>query len=504
MAYPSMPLSLALVNRVQRQQTRARQDPFAAAYVTSSIEISPMSRVWQWALVATGAAIVIFQLFVPPILGVADNGDFPKLSRHACIGPLDPARYPLFDYYTPRYAIRSQYCGSIMATSAVIPLYISLAPAGWFLPRGEYDLRFLGALYALLFLGAFFLFLRLVSQPPLVAMFALVVFFSAAYVPIFSTFYMDTAALIFLLWSVVLGIHVLSSRRVGLGAFASLTAALLFLATSKVQHSLEALCFVPLFWFRFERKAFPAVWARAAASVVVIAGSLVFLATSSPWYRAISFYDSLFFKFLPASENPAAALAKLGLDASFVQYIGRHSYSPGTHMQEEPYAIAFGKQVTLTKMLRFLLVNPKVVASAMRHDLEEGSLVRVRMEIGAREYRLGNYQPESGHLPEAQSHVLALWPAAKAALYARRPWSYLGFCFTLVALLWLAAWFQGPARAPAVLGVAVLTALLPTTFAPPFFDAVDTGRHLFLFNCVLDLCACTLLALAIRLAKPRP
>jgi hypothetical protein len=53
---------------------------------------------WHIALLAAAAVIIVIQLFVPPILGVADNADFEKLSRHACIGPEDKNDFPLWDY----------------------------------------------------------------------------------------------------------------------------------------------------------------------------------------------------------------------------------------------------------------------------------------------------------------------------------------------------------------------------------------------------------------------
>jgi hypothetical protein len=458
-----------------------------------------MPRKWLIAWLAGGALIICLQLLVPPILGVADNCDFDKLSGHACIGPADKDHYPYFNYYAPKYVIQRKYCGSIIPTSAVVPLFISIAPARWFLPAGEYDLRFLGLLYAVIFLGVFAMFLTKADPSPPVAAFVMLVFFSAVYVPLFSTFYMDTAAFVFLLWTIMLAVRILTEPKPGIASFAALVVAVLLVATTKLQHATVAACFLPVFWLRLGRTFFPSVWVRLAATIMVFVGIGIYLHSASPWYRAIALYDGLFFKFLPATDHPTDELRKFGLDASFDQYIGKHAYSEGNHMQEQSFALAFGRKVTVPKMTAFLIVHPKVVIRALWHDLEEASLERVRMKIGDREYRLGNYEANSGHTPESQSSFLTPWSTLKLAVYARRPLVYLGYCLVLVGLLWAAAWRQVSGRAEALIGAGILTAILPATFAPAFLDAVDTGRHLFLFNVVLDIGACSFVWLAVRL-----
>ena len=223
-----------------------------------------------------------------------------------------------------------------------------------------------------------------------------------------------------------------------------------------------------------------------------------FEVTPEAWYQAIALYDGLFFKFLPASSNPVADISNLGLDPQFIQYIGQHSYSPGTHMQEERFALAFGKVVTLPKVAWWVLTHPAVAFQALVHDLDEASLERVRMKIGSTEYRLANYEREAGYPANSQSGFLALWSKCKLALYKDRPWIFLGYILVLVVGLFAAALFQPADRGRALAGVISLTAMLPAAFIPAFFDAVDMGRHLFLFNALLDVCACVLLWLVLR------
>jgi len=154
--------------------------------------------------------------------------------------------------------------------------------------------------------------------------------------------------------------------------------------------------------------------------------------------------------------------------------------------------------VTLPKMSWFLLTHPGADLKVLPHDPEEASLERVGMKIGETEYRLGNYERTAGKGANAQSGFLVLWSECKLAMYARRPFVFAGYVLIVSAGLVAAALYQPLDRGRAVLGALVLIAMLPASFVPAFFDGGDTGRHLFLFNCVLDLCACAAFWLWLR------
>jgi hypothetical protein len=445
-------------------------------------------------LLAAAAVLIVVQLFVPPVLGVADNCDFEKLRRASCLGPVDPASYPYFDYYEPAYAVRTEYCAAISPSSAEIPLALSMLPSRLFAGKDHYDLRFLAAIYAVLLLLAFWRLTALVR--PAVSMAALLVFFTAVYVPMFSTFYKDTATLVCLAWCVPLTIALLKAKRASWRDVAALTLAAFLLGASKTQYLLLPFCFVPVFL-----ASRGTLWQRTVPVAILTAGMAWYAMQGSPWYAAIALYDGLFYKFLPASKNPAADMTDLGLGTRYEQYVGQHAYTNGTRMQEEPYALAFGRVITVPKMVAFLIERPAIVVRAMSHDLEEASLERVRMKIGAREYRLGNYTRASGRLAEQQSGFLTLWSSLKFRLLARRPGIYLAWIVGLVGVLWFAASRQAERRRECIAGAAAITLMLPAIFFPAFLDAVDTGRHLLLFNMAADMIAVA--AFALLLPKRR-
>lgn len=470
---------------------------------SSPVGAHTRARFWncyEWALLLLCAALVAVQLFVPPSLGVADNNDFPKLMGRYCLG--DPGAHPLFDYVSLTYRRAPSSCwDSGLLTSAVLPVDVGLLLARPFLPPGRFDLRWLGAVYALMFLAAFYAFQVLIRplRPvprlllPLVALF---LFAGAAYVPWFNSFYFDTASYVGLLLCAVAVCWLVFSPAVSAWEYLLTAALVLFFAMSKSQHAPLALWILPCFWLSFRRTRFPARWLRWLVTVVIAAGVVIMLVRVPREYSTINSYNALFYQALPRSAHPANDLRDLGLDRSLLQYVGKHAFLPDSPVQTPAQIDAFAAMLSPSKLALYFLSHPKTAVKALGYALREGSLQRVRMEIGSRQYRLGNYERSSGHPPESQSHFLTQWSDWKAAVFGNRPVRYAAYTIVLFAALWLLALRRpNPARPRIVLLMAVLTAMTGTALLIVLFDGVDTGRHLFLFNALLDVAVCAGVAL---------
>ena len=440
--------------------------------------------IYEWALLAVCAGLVGWQLFVPPSLGVADNNDFAKLIGRVCLG----GEHPLFEYVSFEYHQATEYCwDSGLITSAVLPLRLAMAAAS------RFDLRCLGAVYAMLFLGAFAALQRFARglRPVarlIVPLSAVVVFCGASYIPWFNSFYFDTASYIFLWFTILLFLRMLLRERVTTGDFLmALVSALLF-ETSKSQHTALALPLIACFWLRLGRAQFPGIPWRIGATVTVMAAAVVMFASAPPWYQTVNSYNALFYQSLPHSRDPAADIAQLGMEPAMVRYVGKHSFLPDSPMQDAREIERLGRFISVRSLTHYYLSHPRIAGLVFRSALAEGSLQRVRMQIGARQYRLGNYEKSVGKPPEAQSHFLDLWSDSKAAVFGNRPMLYACYAAGLLAALWILS-----VRARVTALAAIWTAMVALAAVLVMFDGVDTGRHLFLFNAMLDMTACGLL-----------
>ena len=60
-----------------------------------------------WSALAVAAAILVFQILVPPAIGLADNGDFAKITRKCGLyPPVDDLSVSAFRYIHLHYNLR--------------------------------------------------------------------------------------------------------------------------------------------------------------------------------------------------------------------------------------------------------------------------------------------------------------------------------------------------------------------------------------------------------------
>lgn len=472
----------------------------------------PARTFWRWyegVLLLLFGVLAAAQLFIPPYLGVADNNDFPKLMGHFCLGR---DGHPLFEYAHFSFQTDPKYCwDSQLPTSALLPAAAAVGIAGVFLPPGDFDLRILGGIYAGLFILFFWLLQRSVrglhpwarlSMPPLF----LLVFNTATHVPAFSTFYFDTASFVFLLLSSVAVCRLVLRDAIPLWEYLLAAAAVVLFTTSKSQHTVLGLLMIPAFLMSFQRTRFPAKPVRIGAAVCIGAGAVMMFAVTPRWYQTTASYNALFYQCLPRSSDPAGDLAALGLDPGMIQYVGKHAFLPDAPLQTQQQVEDLTPKLSAGRMIRYFVTHPRVAMLVLESALGEGGHQRVRMVIGDRLYRLGNYEQSAGKAPESQSGFLDIWSTAKAFVFGGRGWLYGLYTLGLLAAAWHVGWHQ-PARYRLRMCVlaGMITLMVAASAGVTLFDGVDTGRHLSLFNTLLDLCLCGTIGcfLHTEAAKPR-
>ncbi len=454
--------------------------------------------IYEWTLWALCAGLILCQLFVPPSLGLADNADYAKLIGRVCLG----GEHPLFEYVGFEYHRAPNYCwNSGLLTSAVLPFRVALTASKPF-SGDRFDMRWLGAVYGLLFLLAFAALQKLTrglrfAPRLLVPASALVFFCGASYIPWFNSFYFDTASYVFLWYATLAFLRLTLRESIRTWDYLAALACVLLVETSKSQHTALALPLIPCFWLRYGRPTFPRLALRIAATVAVAGAAVVMFATAPPWYQTVSSYNALFYQSLPHSNDPAGDLAHLGLGPGMARYVGKHAFLPDSPMQDADETVRLGRLISVRSLTFYYLSHPRVAALVFRSALAEGSLQRVRMQIGTRQYRLGNYEKSVGKPPEAQSHFFDFWSDLKAAVFGNRPVLYACYAAALLTALWILTLSQPAGPRPRLIAIAAIwTAMVVLAAVLVMFDGIDTGRHLFLFNAMLDMTACGLLCFA--------
>ena len=436
----------------------------------------------------TGAAalILFWQLMLPPVAGIADNGDFGKLLGRFGLGSGKTFVYAdTRFFFADENRYRSGFCSSELLL--IVP---ALAINRVISRDGFFDLRIMGAVHGWLFLLAVFLFAPLVDSAA-IGLAALLLFTDFMYVGFFNSFYMDAASILFTLLAAVFYLRAMRWRRPAdsLGLAVSMALAVL----SKSQYAILGPWFAVLFW---TGRGFLAGGRRivaAAASLALLASAWVSYRYLAPeGYADKAVFTVIFSQILPAAKDPDRALSELGLDPSYRQWIGLQAYSPGVPLDQPAFYADFHRKTSLGKIARFYLRHPADAWTALGTALDEAGSFRSP---------LGNFDSRSGKPPAAKYESFQLVSGWKRRIFYRHGARLAVFAAVLTgllpAMLWRhrrklpdGAWWGGAALAAMALSTLIVSALA---------DVYDQFRHEVVAFAMLDM---VLLALAWR-QKPK-
>jgi hypothetical protein len=455
----------------------------------------------EWILLALLAGLLAVQLVVPPIVGLADNGDFSRVAGPLGIFPpeeLGDAAF--FSWIVPQYRfeperiwIRGLCCYSSQTLLELAALPVGLATS----PPGRFDLRATGIVNGLGFLAAMgLLFVALRPLHPALSILGgllLVFMFSdVTYVSLFNSFYTEPAALIFLV--AALGFALLLARTpnppawlvAGYFLFAAL------LATSRPQNALLGFFLVPL-GVRLARYEGDRRFRRRVvvlAALAVCAVSFLYSRSTPRLLRRIYLFNAVFRELLPNSPDPRRDLAELGLSPDLSRLAGISGFSPEAPVADDHFQRVFG-HVTYRTLAAFYATRPARIWRA----LERGAGQAFEM----RPFRLGNYARETGEPPGSENWNFSAWSQTKVRLAPGR----LGFviAYFLVSLLvGLHLRLKGMTPAGRAAGEIWIALVLVAAFqfaVSSVMTGAESRRSFFLFNAAFDL---TVVALCLRVA----
>jgi hypothetical protein len=427
------------------------------------------------------AAIVAYQAILPPVVAVANNGDFGKVTGRFGIWP----RHEGWNFASATLDIQPdrRWKSGFFSTENALAR-AALALNGLFSKdAGSFDLRWIGIVHGALWLLALWLFTPLLSgRPPKVqaAVYALLLSMlcDVMYVGLLNSFYMDEAAHIFLLLAVAAYLRVLCRRRGGDLVFAVICA--LALTTSKGQHAPLGVWFALL--LLATRPMFPG-WKRrvldAAAFALILVAALMLWKSAPPDYTLYSYYNVTFLEILPDSKNLAGTMKDLDLDPSYVRCIGKNAFDPASGMSSEEFRRSLARKLSLGKLGRFYLKHPSDAYRTMRNGLALGG----RQRFGA-----GNFDMSAGFPPYTESNAFSLWSGFKCATFFGRGGLYMA-CIAGLAAIFLSLLIAGRSMLPAgsVLAGFALLGMELTELGATLADAAEMDRHLLVSFAIFDI-----------------
>jgi hypothetical protein len=453
-------------------------------------------------LLALFGAALAFQLLMPPIVGLADNGDFSRVASPLGIfPPEDLGDRAFFAWIVPHYRfdarriwIRGLCCYSSQTGLAALALPLGLVTA----PRGRFDLRATGVVNGLALVGALVLLLAALRPLPLfprglAGLLLVVVFTDVGYVSLLNSFYTEPAALVFFLAALALALLLARTSEPPVWLAGAFFLASVLLATSRPQNAPLGFFLAVLGW-RIVRYDDPSRRRLVVLAAVLLGvASFAYSRSTSPLLERIYRFNAVFRVLLPDSAEPQRDLAALGLPPQFARWIDLPGFSAQAPVNDTAFQRDFG-HVGYRRLALFYAARPARVWKLLDRGASEAFEMR---PDGA-----GNFAQETGAPPFAVSGSFSAWSRAKAKFLPRQ----VEFvALYLLGSLAAAIHLRGKAtsnvtrRAAEVWIAFVLIAAFQFGVASVMTGATSR-RSFFFFNAVFDV---TLIALLVRISDLR-
>jgi hypothetical protein len=434
--------------------------------------------VLRWLVFSVVAAILAFQLFVPPIVGLSDQGDFGRMIGRFGYGPADKSvplsagfvqakyvrdpstRIPILEQAGPEYL----FVGSAVALSRLVS-------------NGVLDIRMVGFVHFLAFLAAFAWLLRVTG--PITWIVAAIALTDIGYAAYWNSFYTEPATcIVFLLLAAEsIGMcQTISAWQLGRWCFWAA-----MLEWSKSSNYPLAAVLVPLaLYLGWRGKNTRLVGALGAFAIAAFA--ILTMQTRPKPMRQATTYNSIFMAILPESPTPAADLQELGLDPRLVSFSGTGAWTPRTAFPAL-YDHILLDNVTGATVARFYLRHPARIWRRAKALLPAAFSLRPEW--------CGNFEASAGRPPGAKARNFTLW-----SMFHERILAPVGRWILIALVLAPALALRRGLHSKflAALAAGALIAFLTAACG----DAWDNVKHMFLFNLLLDATLISALALLPR------
>jgi hypothetical protein len=360
------------------------------------------SRIIQLLLALTFAgALVGWQLFFPPIIGLADQGDFLRL-----LGPLGYAPVPKgpeheFSYVTRKYVQDPGYrtprfeqlSSEIILAKTAVALHNLVAS-----PK-TFDITLFGLVHMVLFLVALarlFYVTQGLAMPWVIWALMILVLTDTAYVAYWNSLYTEPASCIWFLFLLAESITFCTSERITLWSVVRWNIFAALWITAKMQN--VPLCLplaaysLGIAWRALDRRI---QWAAIAGVVAMLAAGAIMYRALRPAPRVMPVYGLVFYGILPGSPDPQSDLIALGLNPDYARYSGTLPWSPDTGVADEALVNAVLTKVTPLRVAAFYLKRP---ARMWRHVKP-----LLPTYLSLRPESCGNFDISAGRPPGAEA-----------------------------------------------------------------------------------------------------
>lgn len=446
--------------------------------------------------VLLAAVIVGWLLFVPPIHGLADNGDFYRAINSNGLYKLHNT---YLDYVAPKYGIYQYFNENHAAIFSSQPVFVKTALFlnQVFYSRKIFDLRFMGLVYYLLFLGAIYLLTKaLVASKRrlrsyVIAALVVVVFGDSSFTLYFNTFFAEPEMYLMLLYAaaaLLLLARGCYRRQWPLILVYFVAAGLL--VTSKQQNAPLALSFMvgafgllTLLKSRGRRLALVGLMAA-----LIGAGGYTYAHINS-YFSDINNYHAFTHGVLMYSDQDASqAIKNYGISEQF-GLMRDEDYYTEKYTAIKPSGKYVSQQLlskyNLPWLFKYYALHLKQFEALLDVSAKDFMLTQVKVT--------GDYVKAAGHKPRAQLTFFTTYSATMGAFFPGRFAFILLLAISFIGVYAISAYFgfknhrsENIVRFFLVVALMTISVFVPITSVIGSGD-VDLAKHLFMAPVSMDL-----------------
>jgi hypothetical protein len=444
--------------------------------------------------------VLVYQLFIPPIVGLADNGDFARIIDKVGILPGNNKEY--LGNINLQFPIDFHYNIKGYQSSELIFVLGSILINALISKDGQFHLLVLGAVHLVAIIASLAVVAYGISgttrRAKWVVFVALLVFFTdVGYAAYLNSIYSEPASIIFL--ALTIGIILLIAMKidrapVGFGWVLLYFISSFLFVIAKPQNAAMGIPLAILGYWIIKHSQPPKIlekqrtlmaWTFSVGLVVI---SFLFFAFGLPrYYRSGDLWNSVFLEIVGNSQHPQQDLAELGLPAKMIVYQGTYAFSEGVNRNDWE---AFQHSWLYFKIFKFYLVHPNRLFSLMNSTTSSAFELQPP--------NLGNFVSSETFGSYDKSQAFAFWNKLRAALLPHSIWTLVGLLLINLAAVGVKILKFDHQNSQKLISALHLTIIfmavlqyLTVIMAEGTFELV---KHMFLFNSLLDISFVFLLA----------
>lgn len=440
--------------------------------------------------------ILLNTLFVYPIIGKCDNGDFGRLLLYGGLWDLSTTYEGIYDRFVHlNYIISKSHMfiffgknwvsGSILLKLAV---FISLLLHQF--DNRLFNIRYLAFVYSVIFLWGIFLivnFKRLSTLLKAVVGICIILFFTdTSYVSYFNSFYGEAGTIVFFFLNIGTYFNLITKEKPLIRHFVYFFIASAGFLTSKAQE-------LPLLVFMLVIYAGLFIYYKEKNyRKCIIIGSLLVTILCSAAYISLTdrmnqnnIYQSVFLGVLRGSESPEKDLEELGVDKKFMVFYGKSFYNrhSGHDPVGEEMLREFYPKVSPMKILVFYIKHPSRLWQKIVESAEGAYAFKTP---GPWNFAKGQYDPNKA-VNTFRTNLVNNYPKIHRNIFVFILFSLIYFTITLIYFI------KNKSRDLRLL-ILMLLFILVSGASQLILPVIgsghgDFGKHLFLLNFCYDIMA---------------